>query len=175
MTGKTHIMGGIASCTAIAYYYGYDPVLMAASGAFGALVPDICHTRSKIGRKFPLLSKIISSVFGHRTFTHSLLFMLIMFFIITTYIPNQNIQAGLLVGMASHLLLDAWTVNGIKLLFPSTIRIRLPFYMRTGSFSEQLVLAGLTIISCYYFYELFHGHMGAAFSLPGAAFFSSFT
>lgn len=50
MTGKTHIMGGIASCTAAAYYYGFDPVLMAASGAVGALIPDICHTQSKIGR-----------------------------------------------------------------------------------------------------------------------------
>ncbi len=63
MTGKTHIMGGIASCTAAAYYYGFDPVLMAASGAVGALIPDICHTQSKIGRKFPILSKVVSSVF----------------------------------------------------------------------------------------------------------------
>lgn len=62
MTGKTHIMGGIASCTAAAYYYGFDPVLMAASGAVGALIPDICHTQSKIGRKFPILSKVVSSV-----------------------------------------------------------------------------------------------------------------
>ncbi|MCE0738429.1 MULTISPECIES: metal-dependent hydrolase [Bacillus] len=159
MTGKTHIMGGIASCTAAAYYYGFDPVLMAASGAVGALIPDICHTQSKIGRRFPILSKAVSSVFGHRTFTHSLLFLLIMFFITATYIPNKNISTGLMIGMASHLILDAWTVNGIKLLFPSTIRVRLPLYMKTGSFSEQLVLAGLTIASCYYFYMLFYGRM----------------
>ncbi|MFF3470583.1 metal-dependent hydrolase, partial [Bacillus velezensis] len=50
-------------------------------------------------------------------------------------------------------------VNGIKLLFPSAIRFRLPLYMRTGSFSEQLVLAGLTIVSCYYLYELVHGRI----------------
>lgn len=28
MTGKTHIMGGIAASTAVAYYYGFDPVIM---------------------------------------------------------------------------------------------------------------------------------------------------
>ncbi|AFJ63513.1 MULTISPECIES: metal-dependent hydrolase [Bacillus] len=159
MTGKTHIMGGIASCSAIAYYYGYDPVLMTSAGALGALIPDICHTKSKIGRTLPVLSKVVSTVFGHRTFTHSLLFMLIMFFITASYIPNPSISAGLMIGMASHLVLDAWTVNGIKLLFPSAIRFRLPLYMRTGSFSEQLVLAGLTIVSCYYLYELVHGRI----------------
>ncbi|MCI3987328.1 metal-dependent hydrolase, partial [Bacillus vallismortis] len=70
MTGKTHIMGGISSCTAAAYYYGFDPALMAASGAVGALIPDICHTQSKIWRRYPIRAKVVSSVFGHRTVTH---------------------------------------------------------------------------------------------------------
>ncbi|MEI4790192.1 metal-dependent hydrolase [Bacillus sp. FJAT-53060] len=150
MTGKTHIMGGIAASTAAAYYYGFDPVAMAAAGSAGALIPDLCHTKSKIGRKFPLLSTLISSVFGHRTFTHSLLFLLIIYFVATTYIPNDSLSIGLLVGMASHLILDAGTVNGIKFLFPATIKVRLPFYVKTGSTGEQVVLAALTIVTCYY-------------------------
>lgn len=52
MTGKTHIMGGVAASTAVAYYYGLDPVTMAVAGSVGALIPDLCHTKSKIGRKF---------------------------------------------------------------------------------------------------------------------------
>ncbi|WP_353854581.1 metal-dependent hydrolase [Bacillus sp. Bos-x628] len=150
MTGKTHIMGGVAACSAAAYYYGYDPITMTAAGSVGALIPDLCHTKSKIGRKFPLFSTLISSVFGHRTFTHSLLFMLIIYLIATTYIPNDSLQFGLLVGIASHLLLDAGTVNGIKFLFPATIKVRLPFYVKTGSTGEQVVLAALTIVTCYY-------------------------
>ncbi|PCK20037.1 hypothetical protein CEY02_15465 [Bacillus pumilus] len=150
MTGKTHIMGGIAASTAVAYYYGLDPITMTAAGSVGALIPDLCHTKSKIGRKFPLLSTLISSVFGHRTFTHSLLFLLIIYFIATTYIPNDSLSIGLLVGMASHLILDAGTVNGIKFLFPATIKVRLPFYVKTGSTGEQVVLAALTIVTCYY-------------------------
>lgn len=86
MTGKTHIMGGVASCTAAAYFYGYDPVFMTASGVIGALIPDICHTKSKIGRRLPILSAVISSVFGHRTFTHSLLFLLITAFAAHLYL-----------------------------------------------------------------------------------------
>ncbi|KAB3541980.1 metal-dependent hydrolase [Bacillus safensis] len=150
MTGKTHIMGGVAASTAVAYYYGLDPVTMAAAGAVGALIPDLCHTKSKIGRKFPLLSALISSVFGHRTFTHSLLFLLIIYFLATTYIPNDSLSIGLLVGMASHLILDAGTVNGIKFLFPASIKVRLPFYVKTGSTGEQVVLAALTVVTCYY-------------------------
>ncbi|MCY1117957.1 metal-dependent hydrolase [Bacillus safensis] len=150
MTGKTHIMGGIAASTAVAYYYGFDPVTMAAAGSAGALIPDLCHTKSKIGRKFPLLSTLISSVFGHRTFTHSLLFLLIIYFLATTYIPNDSLSIGLLVGMASHLILDAGTVNGIKFLFPASIKVRLPFYVKTGSAGEQVVLAALTVVTCYY-------------------------
>ncbi|MCM3026497.1 metal-dependent hydrolase [Bacillus safensis] len=150
MTGKTHIMGGITATTAVAYYYGFDPVTMAAAGSAGALIPDLCHTKSKIGRKFPLLSALISSVFGHRTFTHSLLFLLIIYFLATTYIPNDSLSIGLLVGMASHLILDAGTVNGIKFLFPASIKVRLPFYVKTGSAGEQVVLAALTVVTCYY-------------------------
>ena len=136
MTGKTHIMGGIAASTAVAYYYGFDPATMAAAGSAGALIPDLCHTKSKIGRKFP--------------FTHSLLFLLIIYFLATTYIPNDSLSIGLLVGMASHLILDAGTVNGIKFLFPASIKVRLPFYVKTGSTGEQVVLAALTVVTCYY-------------------------
>ncbi|MCY7752694.1 metal-dependent hydrolase [Bacillus haynesii] len=154
MTGKTHIMGGVASCTAAAYFYGYDPVFMTASGVIGALIPDICHTKSKIGRRLPILSAVISSVFGHRTFTHSLLFLLITAFAAHLYFTDQSILVGLMAGMASHLLLDAGTVNGIKLFFPSAIKVRLPLYIKTGGKAEQSVLAVLTVVSCYFIANL---------------------
>ncbi|KAA6450629.1 metal-dependent hydrolase [Bacillus swezeyi] len=150
MTGKTHIMGGVASCTAVAYFYGYDPILMTASGTLGALIPDICHTKSKIGRRLPILSTLISSIFGHRTFTHSLLFLLLTAFAAHLYLTDQSILVGLMAGMASHLLLDAGTTNGIKLFFPSSIKFRLPLYIKTGGKAEQAVLAALTILSCYF-------------------------
>lgn len=93
---------------------------------------------------------MISDVFGHRTFTHSLLFLLIIYFLATTYIPNDSLSIGLLVGMTSHLILDAGTVNGIKFLFPASIKVRLPFYVKTGGTGEQVVLGALTVVTCYY-------------------------
>lgn len=127
---------------------------MTASGVIGALIPDICHTKSKIGRRLPILSAVVSSVFGHRTFTHSLLFLLITAFAAHLYFADQSILVGLMAGMASHLLLDAGTVNGIKLFFPSAIKVRLPLYIKTGGKAEQVVLAVLTVVSCYFIANL---------------------
>jgi len=60
----------------------------------------------------------------------------------------------LMAGMASHLLLDAGTVNGIKLFFPSAIKVRLPLYIKTGGKAEQGVLTVLTVVSCYFIANL---------------------
>ncbi|UOQ84102.1 metal-dependent hydrolase [Gracilibacillus salinarum] len=150
MTGKTHLMGGIATATVVATYTEYDPVLFIAAGAIGGLIPDICHGGSKIGRRFPLLSKIINSIFGHRTFTHSLLFIVVMRFVLTMFITNQSIIMGVLAGMVSHFVLDAMTKNGIKLFYPVNITVRFPVTTRTGGAVEHVVLLVLTIVTIYY-------------------------
>jgi len=77
MTGNTHIIGGLAASLALAQFTNYDPVLLVGAGVIGALIPDICHGGSKMGRTFPMLSKVINGIFGHRSFTHSLLFLVL--------------------------------------------------------------------------------------------------
>ncbi|MFE0504283.1 metal-dependent hydrolase [Peribacillus butanolivorans] len=136
MTGKTHIMGGVATCIALASITSYDQILLTAAGVAGSLIPDICHRGSKVGRKFPILSKVISGLFGHRTFTHSLLFLVIVGVLLSMFVPIQAVQVGVLVGIVSHLILDAATKNGIKLLYPSKVTIRFPFTNRIGGAVE---------------------------------------
>lgn len=155
MTGKTHIIGGITASLAFAQITNYEPVLLLGAGAVGALIPDICHGGSKIGRTFPLLSKIINGLFGHRTFTHSLLFLLLAALLFSTVLPNEAIAAGLLVGMASHLLLDMATKNGIKLFFPIKITIRFPLSVKTGGKAESAVFALLSLFAVYFGYTAF--------------------
>ncbi len=103
MTGKTHIVGGIAASLAYAQITNHDPIIMLGAGIVGALLPDICHTGSKIGRKFKLLSKLISMLFGHRTFTHSLLFLVIIATLLNSFIPNEAVKAGVLSGNGESL------------------------------------------------------------------------
>lgn len=150
MTGKTHLVGGVASGMALASVTPYDPTTLVIAGAVGGLLPDICHGGSKIGRKMPILSKIINTIFGHRTFTHSLLFLLLAWLLLELLIPVDAIKIGVLVGMVSHLILDAATKNGIKLLYPLQITVRLPITTRTGGAVEYIVLAVLTLITVYY-------------------------
>ena len=158
MTGKTHIMGGIAASLAFAQITNYDPVLLLGAGAVGAIIPDICHGGSKIGRTFPVISKIVNALFGHRTFTHSLLFLLLAALLFNTILPDESIRAGLLVGMISHLVLDMATKNGIKLFFPLKITVRFPLTAKTGGTAESVVFALLSLLSVYFGMSAFNLH-----------------
>ncbi|MCZ2259550.1 metal-dependent hydrolase [Sporosarcina sp. G11-34] len=153
MTGKTHIVGGIAASLAYAQIGNHDPLIMLGAGIIGALLPDICHGGSKIGRKLPLLSKLINMLFGHRTLTHSLLFLVIVAWLLNSFIPNEAVKAGILAGMVSHYLLDMATKNGIKLLFPIQMTVRFPLTTKTGSKVESIVFSLLTLVSFYYGFE----------------------
>ncbi|MFX3675255.1 MAG: metal-dependent hydrolase [Paenisporosarcina sp.] len=155
MTGKTHIIGGLTASLAFAQVSNYDPVLLVGSGVIGALLPDICHGGSKIGRTLPVVSKVIHMLFGHRSFTHSLLFLFIIGGLMNSFVLNETVTAGILAGMVSHLILDMATKNGIKLLFPFKIRVRFPLTTRTGGTVESVVLAALSVLSVYFGYEAF--------------------
>lgn len=152
MTGKTHIIGGLAASLALANVTDYDPVLLVGAGVVGALVPDICHGGSKVGRTFPLVSKLINLLFGHRSFTHSFLFLFLVGVLMNAFVPNESVGAGLLVGMVSHIILDMATKNGVKFLFPFKVRVRFPLTTRTGGAVEYVVLAALSLLSVYFGY-----------------------
>ncbi|MFD1413671.1 metal-dependent hydrolase [Oceanobacillus jeddahense] len=151
MTGKTHIMAGITATTAIvAITDAYQPEWFIAAGAVGGLLPDICHSGSKIGRRFPAISKVVNTIFGHRTFTHSLLFLVLVAFVLSKFVSNPSITMGILVGMVTHFILDAFTKQGIKLLYPAKVTIRFPFAATTGGKAEGIVLLALTVVTLYY-------------------------
>lgn len=150
MTGKTHIIGGVALSLAFAPLTAQDPALMLGAGTIGALLPDICHSGSKIGRTLPLLSKLINTLVGHRTFTHSLLFLVIVGFLLNRFIANEALFWGMLAGMISHYILDMATKNGIKLLFPFKLTVRFPLTIKTGGAGESAVFAVLSLFAVYF-------------------------
>ena len=81
MTGKTHASCGLlVGALTIEYYHTdlFTSITIITLAIISSLLPDICHTQSKIGRRFKLLSLIIRLMFGHRTFTHSILFISII-------------------------------------------------------------------------------------------------
>ncbi|MDQ0205792.1 metal-dependent hydrolase [Alkalicoccobacillus murimartini] len=156
MNGKTHFMGGLAACAAVETVTdGVDlSPLFYMGGMIGAFIPDICHVHSTIGRKLPIVSRIVSFLVGHRTFTHSLLFVGLVYGIMNVLLPDAyNLQMGLLAGICSHILLDMATVRGVKLFFPFPLRVRLPLFIRTGGKLEGFVRIGITIWLAIWAYQ----------------------
>ncbi|WP_066869074.1 metal-dependent hydrolase [Clostridium mediterraneense] len=93
MLAKTHRMGGIALGAVlpliIQEYIGArleDPLIFVsltmAGGAIGSLIPDIDSSTSTVGRKVKPISKFISSKFGHRGFTHTILALILFSYLI---------------------------------------------------------------------------------------------
>lgn len=157
MEGKTHIAGGLA---AGALYLSFEgavehEALFIGSLALGALLPDIDHTGSSIGRKVPLIDNIISTIFGHRSFTHSFLFLVLVFFLFQQISWPKEIESGILLGMFSHMVLDMLTKQGIKFLWPLKINIGIPGGIRTGGAFEKGFFSVLVVYLCYACYQIF--------------------
>ncbi|WP_409294000.1 metal-dependent hydrolase [Peribacillus sp. SCS-26] len=157
MQGKTHIAGGIATGALYLTTGGtiHDETLFIASCAVGALIPDICSPTSTIGRMIPLLDNLVSKAFGHRTLTHSLFFMLAAFALFRFTPWPSAIEFGIWIGMASHLLLDAFTVRGIQLFWPFKVRVALPLGIKTGGGFEKGFFSVLVVFVAYCGYRIY--------------------
>lgn len=157
MRGYTHMMAGVCiglvSVNNLQLDATNSTIVIGASIA-GAFLPDICQPNSTIGRRIGIVSKTINRVFGHRTITHSLLFVFSITALSSILFSNTYFTKGLFLGMASHLLLDAFTTQGIKLFYPLSTKVRSPIYTKTGSLAENLLCTALLIVSCLIGYKM---------------------
>ncbi|TES51644.1 hypothetical protein E2L07_15740 [Halalkalibacterium halodurans] len=156
MTGPTHIIGGFTAAAAMAYFNALSveqPIIYYSAALFGALIPDICHPRSMVGRALPVVSTVLLRTFGHRSFTHSLLFLLGIYWLLN-WLPvySTDITLGLLSGVVSHFILDAMTSQGIRLFYPLKTRVRFPFTTKTGSLLGERFVAFMLIGAMVYFF-----------------------
>lgn len=122
MLGPTHRLGGIAVGAAIPLvirsYFNIEientlvfVSLTMAGGAIGSIIPDIDSSTSMIGRRFKHISKFISSKFGHRGGTHTILsvflFTFFMFFI------AKKLEAFLSSGVNDKKILIFASINAV--------------------------------------------------------------
>ncbi|TDQ42959.1 metal-dependent hydrolase [Aureibacillus halotolerans] len=149
MTGKTHIVGGIAAgCLAIEFTNASPGVVLIMS-TISSLLPDLCHKGSKIGRRFKGLSWLISGLFGHRTITHSWVLFIGGSLLLYNLLPESSYAVGYAFGVGSHLLLDALTTKGIQLFWPIRLRVRSPLYTKTGGVVEYAIMLAMIGYICY--------------------------
>lgn len=131
----------------------------------GSLFPDIDMKGSYISKRHPIIYKLFGSKFKHRGFTHSLIFISFLIFLLeslTKYTSDNVVflclSSGFLVGYASHLCLDLLTKEGIEIFYPISINFSL-LPIKTSSKIERFICKTLNFIVIfllgYRFYTLF--------------------
>lgn len=124
---KGHLRGGFVvgiGLVVSAYIFQFTPttfqdlILLSTSTVLGSLLPDIDHPKSILGRKVPFISAPIYRTFGHRSLTHSILFIITCFFVLNLF-DFYSIALGLSIGIISHILLDLLCPgSGVAFLYP---------------------------------------------------------
>ena len=153
MTGKHHLIAGIGAgiCMTSSLIYFKDtttvPAVCTGIGlVVGSLFPDIDSSTSKLGKRVKPVSKIISKLFGHRGFFHSLIFIGLLFLLLKHIFDTKNISQysviyiGFCCGCLLHLVCDIMTKGGVPLLYPfSKFKFHLT-WMKSGSKYEPIAL-----------------------------------
>ena len=116
MTYKTHLVGGavaamLLTLAASEQELGLKPFTtpeffgVLTASLLGSLAPDIDQgKKSKAGAMVKPVASVCSKCFGHRTFCHSVWFLLLLYFIIRGIFPSMAFFGlAFCIGGASHL------------------------------------------------------------------------
>jgi inner membrane protein len=135
MTAPTHI----AFAVAIGQFAGVNPLGLKLL-ALGAVLPDIDHPQSFLGRIFFFLSIPLNKWFGHRGTIHG--FFLWGAVVVCGFAWEPAFYLGF--GAILHTFLDAWNVNGVHALEPFSEKVCVIFNRSwrivVGSKQELVVL-----------------------------------
>lgn len=172
MTAPNHIAGGIVITGIFCSLWNINifgnPIYTAVT-FIGCLLPDIDHTKSLIGKAVYPLARWLSIKFGHRTITHSILFLLIITFTAYTlehfqFIPTtdgkKTITIILFFSVFSHLLLDMVTIQGIPLFYPfyrnpCVIPANVELRIKTGNLKQEGIALFIFAFFALFFQDLF--------------------
>lgn len=149
----THLaFGFLVSLISISIFNINNKLLFILVAALFSIFPDIDERKSKIGKKYKLISGIINFLFGHRGFFHSIYIPLVLYSIF--YYIYAEAGIAILVGYFSHLLMDAITKQGIRPLYP-IINRKINGFIKTNSLSEKILFLIIILLILYFLYSFF--------------------
>ncbi len=143
MLFRTHLTFALLIALFTFNKFNINKILFFIIILFSAAFPDIDQYKSKIGRKFGIISRLINFIFGHRGIIHSLVFLIPLTIVI--WIIFKNLYIPFLLGFLSHLILDGLTLQGINFLYPVS-KLETKGFIRTGGLLEQIFFILLVII-----------------------------
>jgi inner membrane protein len=118
-----------------------DPVALALTIG-GALLPDIDHPKSWVGRRVRVISHPLAALIGHRGFTHSILAVIACGLLLRWRGLGHAVVDPLVAGYLSHLAADLLTPSGLQLAWPLRRRVAIPL-CKTGSPGELVIVMSL--------------------------------
>jgi inner membrane protein len=166
MTAPNHIVGGLTFTGIFAAFTDVNilekPSYLVIT-IFAALLPDIDHTKSILGKVFFPLARWINRKYGHRTITHTILALaigtIITSILETNFGTDGNYSKLFFLAYLSHLIFDMMTVQGVPLFYPFS---RNPCVLpanpekrfRTGNLRTETMIFSFFTLSAVFCYPL---------------------
>lgn len=186
MTARTHDLAAVTALGVVVLSQPVRSLTLATvivcvfANLIGGVTPDIDQPTAPLWRNLPVgkyFGKLFGDVSGgHRFLTHSILGLVIFGFLahlllVFLHPIMGSVDTGLvwwafMIGMASHLVMDTFTKEGVPWLLPIPFKIGLPpikeFRITTGSIVETWgVFPALVLFNAW----LFHTHYDKLISI----------
>lgn len=146
---KTHLMFSLLIGLLIFKYFNLNPYVFIIVIVLAGSLPDIDHTKSKIGRRLFLFSWIINLIFGHRKLIHSIIFATFLSLAIRIFFGDY--WAPFYIGYLSHLFLDLLTKQGLQVFYPYNFKIS--GFIKTNGLVEKSFLLLLLILNAAHIFK----------------------
>lgn len=158
MKGVNHAVGGAVFTGIFVSFWNvniFSSVDYFVCTLFCSLLPDIDHTKSILGKMFYPLARFLDRNFGHRTITHSFLFLAIICLVCAFFehLFSDNYYFTLICFFAvfSHFILDLVTLQGIPLFYPffrnpCVIFGNPSFRLKTNNWRSELVALAIFLL-----------------------------
>ena len=153
-------------------HYGVPEAFAVAAAS---MLPDADYPKSWIGRPLGSVSEDLNRLFGHRSFLHSLVALLLITIALGSPLwwitGNPTSVTAIFVAYGSHLLADMMTVGGVQIFWPSrTIAVfpgRSDYRIVAGSGSEGAFVAVVLVLAVMFYPVSKMGFDGLIYRLGG--------
>lgn len=84
----------------------------------GSVLPDVDRADSMVGHNIKYFSNWLNKTVGHRTLTHSLFFITVLYYSANIAFGMSIVSTGIMIGCVLHILFDLMTPMGVSLAYP---------------------------------------------------------